>query len=144
MKIRTSLMTVAAAAVLVTTGALALPAVASAHDAAHTLKFTAVTVKTVMLSKTTLGVQQTDVNSAGKAIGFDVVYYKATGQATATENAALDTTGGLLYATFTTTNSGTTSSGKVTGGTGAFKDATGTITAKKISSTKTAVQIVYS
>ena len=36
------------------------------------------------------------------------------------------------------------SKGKVTGGTGAFKGATGTITAKNISSTKTAVTITYS
>jgi len=34
--------------------------------------------------------------------------------------------------------------GKVTGGTGAFAHATGTITAKPISSTKTAVTVTYS
>jgi hypothetical protein len=39
---------------------------------------------------------------------------------------------------------GAFSNGKVTGGTGAFKGATGTIKTKTISKTKTAVTIVYS
>jgi hypothetical protein len=57
---------------------------------------------------------------------------------------AFDTKGGFLYGTVTTTDKGMTFKGKVTGGTGPFKGATGTITAKAISSTKTAVTIVYS
>jgi len=59
-------------------------------------------------------------------------------------NAAFDLKGGLLYATAATTNGGKTFKGKVTGGTGAFKGATGTITAKTISSKKTAITIIYS
>ena len=42
------------------------------------------------------------------------------------------------------TNKGMTFSGTVTGGTGAFKGATGTITGKVISSNKASVTIVYS
>jgi hypothetical protein len=57
---------------------------------------------------------------------------------------ALDVKGGFLYGVVTTTDGGKTFSGKVTGGTGAFKGATGTITGKAISSTKTAITIIYS
>jgi hypothetical protein len=144
MKIRKPAMAVAAAAVLGTTGGLALPALASTHDTSHTLTFTSETVKSVGFTKTTDGSQDTDVNSTGKTIGFDVVYGAATGRTSYTVNATVTTTGGLIYGTLTSTNSGKTFSGKVTGGTGAFTGATGTITTKAISSTKTAVTIVYS
>jgi hypothetical protein len=144
MKIRKSIVAAAATAVLGMAGALALPAVASAHSGSHTLTFTAVDVKSAVFTKTTAGVQQTDVNSKGKTIGFDVAYETFSGKTTATVNAALDTTGGLLYATLTTTNAGKTFKGKVTGGTGAFKGATGTATAKAVTSKKTAVTITYS
>ena len=116
---------------------------ASVHSASHTLKFTAVTVNSAAFTKTSFGEQQNAVNSKGKLIGFSVVYITLTGKTSATLYAALDTTGGFLYATLTSTNLGKTSSGTVTGGTGAFKGATGTVTAKTISSTKTAVAIIY-
>ncbi len=120
-----------------------LPAVASAGSTSHTLKFTAVTNKSVTFTKTTFGVQETDV-SAGKTIGFDDGYITVTGKNTARVNVAIDTKGGFLYVRFATTNGGKTFSGKVTGGTEAFKGATGTITGKAITSTKTAVTIIYS
>ena len=144
MKIRPSVASVGAAVVLGTTAALVLPAVASAHDASTTLKFTAVAVKGVSFTKTTFGGQETDVNSTGNTIGFDDVYVTVTGPSSATVNVALDTKGGFLYAVATSTNMGKTLSGTVTGGTGAFNGATGTVTAKTISRTKTAVTIVYS
>jgi hypothetical protein len=143
MKVRKSIVAGAALVVLGTTGALALPAMASAHGSAHTLKFTSVTVKSVGFTKSSGGSQDTDLNSKGKTIGFDVVYYTATSKTKATVNAAVDVKGGLLYATLTTSNGGKAFKGKVTGGTGAFKGATGTISAKAISSTKTAVTIIY-
>jgi hypothetical protein len=144
MKVRTSLAAAGAAAVLGIAGALALPAMASAHDASTTLKFDAETVNTVGFTKTTAGFQATDVNHAGKTIGYDVVYLTATGSKSATLNVALDVKGGLLYGTLTTTNNGKTYSGTVTGGTGAFSGATGTIKGKAISSTETAITITYS
>ncbi len=49
-----------------------------------------------------------------------------------------------LHANLCASTNGTTFSGKVTGGTGAFKGATGTITAKSITGNKTAVTIIYS
>jgi hypothetical protein len=144
MKVRRSIVAAAAAVVLGTTGALVLPAVAGAHTASTTLKFVAVQKARVSFTSSTFGTQETDVNSTGKVIGFDDVYITATSPSTATANVALDIKGGFLYGLVTSTDGGKTFSGKVTGGTGAFKGATGTITGKAISSTKTAVTIIVS
>jgi hypothetical protein len=144
MKLRKSLAAAGAAVVLGTTGVLVLPAVASAHTSTHTLKFIAVQETMVIFTKATAGIQETDVNTAGKTAGFDMLYLTATSPASAAINAAVDTTGGFLYGTFTLNlNTGAITNGKVTGGTGAFTGATGTITAKTISSTKHAVTITY-
>ena len=52
--------------------------------------------------------------------------------------------GGFLYGTFTISlKTGAISNGKVTGGTGAFARATGTIKVKTISSTKHVITITY-
>jgi hypothetical protein len=144
MKIRRSIAAAGAAVVLSATGALALPAVASAHNASTTLKFTAVTNKSHSFARTIFINQETDVSSTGKTIGFDVVYVKVTGGTKATANAAFDFKGGLLYATAITTDGGKTFTGKVTGGTGAFKGATGTLTGKSVANNKTSITIVYS
>ena len=142
MRVRKSIVAAGAAVVLGTTGALALPAVASAHNASTTLKFTAVTKASVKFSSTNFGLQETDI-SAGKTIGFDDVNIKGT-MSSSTASVALDIKGGFLYGVVTSTNGGKTFTGKVTGGTGTYKGATGTITGKAITSNKTAVTIVYS
>ena len=146
MKIRMSI-AAASAAALLGTGALVLPAVASAQSATHTLKFISVTKKSVMFTKTTGAQQDTDVNAAGKTVGFDMLYYAATSATTAAVNITGDTTGGFLYGTGTVNmKTGAFSNGKVTGGTGIFKGATGTIKAKQLNKagTRTAVTITYS
>jgi hypothetical protein len=147
MKLRTSLALTGAGLALATTGALALPAVASAHSSTQTLKFISVTKQSVMLSKTSGGQQDTDVNAAGKTVGFDMLYFNLASTTTGNVNATIDTTGGFLYGTFTyNVKTGVTSDGKVTGGTGAFTGATGTITAKNLNKagTRTAVTVTYS
>jgi hypothetical protein len=145
MKVRMSIVAAGAAVVLGITGALVLPAVASAHSASTTLKFISVQKAQVTFSKTTFGQQDTDVNATGKTIGFDELYITATSATTGNVNITGDVNGGFLYGTGTINfKTGAFSNGKVTGGTGAFKGATGTITAKDISSTKTAVTITYS
>jgi hypothetical protein len=145
MKLRTSLAAAGAAIVLGTTGALVLPAVASAHSATTTLKFIAVQKATVSFTTTTQGNQETDVNTTGKTVGFDMLYFKVISSSSGAVNATIDTKGGFLYGTFNVNlKTGAVTNGKVTGGTGAFKGATGTITAKTISSTKHAVTITYS
>jgi hypothetical protein len=144
MKLRTSLAAAGVAAAL-GTGALVLPAVASASSATHTLKFTAVTNKSIMFDKTSGGSQETDVNAAGKTIGFDVLYFAAVSPTTANINVTFDTTGGFLYGTATVSiKTNKVTNGKVTGGTGAFAGATGTITAKSVSKNHEAITITYS
>jgi hypothetical protein len=145
MKIRTSL-TAAGAAALLGAGALVLPAVASANSATHTLKFIAVQKAAVAFTKTTGANQETDVNAAGKTVGFDMIYFSFTSAGTAAINITVDIKGGFLYGTATVTKSGKVTNGKVTGGTGAFAGATGTLkaTALNKAGTKHAVTITYS
>ena len=145
MKLRTSLAAAGAVVVLGTTGAFALPAVASAHSTTHTLKFTDVEKATVGFTRATGGIQGTDVNATGKAIGFDMLYFAAASPSSVAVNYTMDTKGGFLYCTFTFhPKTGTVTNGQVTGGTGAFAGATGTIKVKTISRTKHAITITYS
>ena len=145
MKLRTSLAAAGAAVVLATAGAVLLPAVASAHSATHTLKFTAVQKATVGFTRATGGIQDTDVNTTGKTVGFDMLYFAATSPSTVAVNLTVDTKGGFLYGTFTFhPRTGVVTNGKVTGGTGAFAKATGTIKVKTISPTKHVTTITYS
>jgi hypothetical protein len=146
MKIRGSIAAAGAAVVLGVTAAFLVPAAASAHDATHTLVFTATAVNLVMFTPTTRAVQDTDTNSAGQTIGFDNLYLTFTSAASASGNATLDISGGFLYATIAVTNGGQTLSGKVTGGTGAFSGATGTViaTATNAAGTAAAVTVTYS
>jgi hypothetical protein len=143
MKLRTFIAAVGAAAV-VGSGAFALPALASPHSTTHTLTFISETKTTVSLTKTSVAIQDTDVNKAGKIIGFDEVYGVATSATSSAANVTVDTSGGMLYGTFTINlKTGEISNGKVAGGTGAFKNAAGTFTAKDINSTDTAITITY-
>ena len=146
MTIRTSIAAAGAAVVLAGAGAVLLPAVASAHSTTHTLKFTAETLKGGNFSKTSGGGADQDVNSAGKVIGFDVTNYGFNPTTKAESlNVALSTNGGILYGALKPGN-GPTIKGTVTGGTGTFQGATGTIVAKQLNKagTKTAVTITYS
>jgi hypothetical protein len=145
MRIRATMAAASAAVVLSITGALVLPAAASAHGATHTMKFVSVLKKLVIYTKTTVAEQDTDVDSAGKAIGFDELYATQTGKTTGTAAVAYAEHGGLLYGTLTLTHNGAFAHGTVTGGTGMFKEATGTITAKpaNASGTHSAVTITY-
>ena len=144
-KIRKSFAAVGVA-VLVGAGALVIPAAASAHTTSHTLKFISVTKKSAMFTKTTGGQQDTDVNAKGKIVGFDMLYFKLTSPHGSAVNVTLDTKGGFLYGTFNVNfNTGKITNGKVTGGTGKFKGATGTIRAKNLNTagTRTAVTVTY-
>ena len=143
MKLRTSL-AAAGIATALGTGALVLPAVASASSATHTLKFTAVQKATVMFTNTTGATQETDLNAAGKTVGYDMIYFAATSPTSGAVNITVDTSGGFLYGTAKVSKSGAVTNGRVTGGTGSFAGATGTIKAKAISNTKHAVTITYS
>jgi hypothetical protein len=146
MTIRTSIAAAGAAVALAGAGAILLPAVASAHSTTHTLKFISVQGKSVGFGKAAGANQDTDVNAAGKTVGFDMIYFKATSRTAGAVNVTVDTNGGFLYGTGTITNNGVFSNGKVTGGTGSFAGATGTIQAKNLNKngTRTAITITYS
>jgi hypothetical protein len=149
MKIRTSITAACAAAALGCTGAFLAPVMASAQSSQQTLKFTSVTTKQVTLAATrsteTIGQTAKNLNSKGKTIGLDVLYFVLHFKShTAAGYVTVDTKGGFLYGTLTVGSTGK-ASGTVTGGTGAFSGATGTIKGKDLnkSGTRTAVTITY-
>ncbi len=144
MKIRTSV-AAAAAAAIVGTGAFVLPAAASASTTTHTLKFTAETENSVAFSNSAEAEQDTDVNGAGKVVGYDVLYVALVSSTTADINITVDVNGGMLYGTATLNGNGVVADGKVTGGTGKFKGATGTFTVKTLNKagTRHAVKFTY-
>jgi protein involved in ribonucleotide reduction len=109
-----------------------------------TLKFTSRTDNTANFTDTTSVNQDTDLDSTGKTIGYDNTYVTATDANTLSADAALAINGGFLYATFSTKDGGQTWNGEVTGGTGNFKGATGTVTASASSQTELAVTVHYS
>jgi hypothetical protein len=145
MKIRRSVIAAAAAVVLGGTGAVALPAMAGAHTATTTLKFTAVETKVISWdSINSFAYKETDRNSTGVIIGFDDVYFTDENCCIATADVAFALRGGLLYGEFVASG-GTISNGMVTGGTGDFTGVTGTITGTTNQNlTKMHFTIVYS
>jgi hypothetical protein len=144
MKIRTT-MAAAAAVAIAGTGALVLPAAASASTSTHTLKFTAETNSSATFSNSTEAEQDTDVNGAGKVVGYDVLYVKLVSPTSADLNITVDVNGGMLYGTARLTSKGMVVDGKVTGGTGAFAHAAGTLTVQTLNKagTRHAVKITY-
>jgi hypothetical protein len=144
MKIRTA-MAGAAAAAIVGTGAFVLPAAASASTTTHTLKFTAETKSSSAFSNSAEAEQDTDVNGAGKVVGYDMLYIKLVSSTSADLNITVDVNGGMLYGTAKLTSNGMVVDGKVTGGTGAFAHAAGTFTVQTVNKagTRHAVKINY-
>ena len=64
-----------------------------------------------------MGVQETDVNKAGKIVGFDEIYGVAVSTTTSAANVTIVTNDGLLYGTFNISPvAGEISDGRVTGG----------------------------
>jgi hypothetical protein len=144
MKLRISLAAIATAAAIGGTGAF-LSSAASAKTATHHLAFTSVQQAQISFSGTSGGQDDKDVNKAGKVIGYDMLRFTFNPKANATGGqVTVMLNGGFLYGTLQLLDNGVTH-GKVTGGTGNFKGATGTITGKNLdqAGTKTAVTIAY-
>jgi hypothetical protein len=143
MKARTSIAIVSSAG-LIGAGAFLLPAAASPSHPSHTVKFTAVSLHDVNFAKTSQGETDKEV-VAGKVIGFGLVDSNFDPK-TMTGKGGLTVMlkSGFIYGTLTFGASPVTN-GVVTGGTGKYKDATGTILAKNLnkSGTKTSVTITY-
>jgi hypothetical protein len=142
MRVRRSVTFAGAAAVLGAAGALLAPAAASAHSATHTLQFTSEVRTFARFTTITLAEQDTDLSTAGKIIGFDEVNV-TLGTTTSTADITFDLNGGLLDGTLTISRSTGTAAGPVTGGTGSFAGATGTITGTPITKRKEALTITY-
>ncbi len=116
-------------------------AVASTHSASTTtIKFIATTTAS---SSSKTGFQMTGTETqSGKLLGWYVLSCQFTSPKAANCGGAGLTAQGMIYFKFPTTMTAKTFSGKVTGGTGAFSGATGTIKGKAISSKKEAITVV--
>jgi hypothetical protein len=143
-KVRTTVAGAAAAAIA-GTGVFALSAAASASTPAHTLTFTAETKSSAAFSDSAEAEQDTDVNAAGKVVGYDLLYVTLVAPTRADINITVDVEGGMLYGTARLTSTGTVVDGKVTGGTGAFAHAAGTLTVHAVNKagTRHTVKITY-
>ncbi len=142
MQFRTKIAAIGAAAIA-SSGAFVLPAVAGTQTTSHTLKFTAVQIKSAGFSKTTAGTSEIDKNAKGRVIGFDVIHVSFNPKThQAAGNVALSTKGGILYGVLKLSQ-GPVTRGKVTGGTGAFKGATGTIYGRSVGKNRTKVTVTY-
>ena len=143
MKVRRSLLTgvVAAAMLGLVPAGLAL---ASAHSrSATTIKFVATQTAQHRSSKTTFEQVGTETKS-GKLIGYYTLSCRLTSATSGKCGGAGSLSRGMIYFRFPLSTTSKTFVGKVTGGTGAFSGATGTITGKSISKKKEAVTIVIS
>jgi hypothetical protein len=125
-----------AAAAGVAAVATAIPALASPAATRHTLHFTAVQIASHHFSKTTYAELNKDV-WAGKVIATDEIDWSGTAA-----TAVLALNHGLVYGQFAFISS-TAFAGKVTGGTGAYKNDTGVITGHVINATEAAVTLTY-
>jgi hypothetical protein len=146
MKTRTSIVGVATVGLL-GAGACFLPAGASPHSSTHTLKFTSLQQKSLGFSRTHFAQLDMDVNSAHNKVGFDTlqgVFNPKTGAVKI--DLAVNTKGGFMYFHLhSTTPNADSFAGRLTGGTGQFKHAHGSMEATNLnkSGSRTAVTITY-
>jgi hypothetical protein len=147
MKHRITIAALATTAALGGTCAFLVPAASASPSAAkaHTLTVTSVQVSAVNYSQTVINVEDKDLNKAGRVVGYDLLHVVINPKkGTAAVNVVFEASGGFVYGLVAGSNSGVMH-GTVTGGTGAFKGATGTILAKNLNraGTRTAVTITY-
>jgi hypothetical protein len=135
-RIRTSVAAVTVAMLATGGGLLAMPAFAS--SATHTLTFTAKARAENTFSGSHSGAQFEKDYTAGKLIGYDIVTF----QTQSSGFVALAVNGGFIYGHLHFSN-GPTTTGRVTGGAGAFKGVKGTIVGKSINNKTTNVTVTY-
>ena len=147
MKHRITIAAIATTAALGGTCAFLAPIASASPSAAktHTLTFIAVQESMLNYSQTVNIVQEKDVTKSGKVIGYDmlhVVFNPKTETAKLSVVFAAD--GGFLYGVAHASSSPVIH-GTVTGGTGIFTGAVGTILAKNLNNagTKTAITVKY-
>jgi hypothetical protein len=140
-----------AAGVMITTGALAAGgygvvgmASAAVASTAHTIRFVSHPIRDVHLGNT--DVQTSRETHAGKTVGYDIsdcVFDFSVGRAAC--HVAVGRRGGLLYGAFhfnANANNGPLH-GKITGGTGVYRGATGTFVGTQRSGS-TKIVVTYS
>ena len=147
MKHRNAIGAIAAATALAGTCAVVVPAASASTSApkTHTLTFISVQEAVHNYSQTISSQQDRDVTKAGKVVGYDLLYLVFNPKTeTAKLNFTAVTGGGVVYGV-ARASSNPVIHGTVTGGTGAFKGASGTIVARNLnpSGSKTAVTITY-
>jgi hypothetical protein len=121
MKVRTSLALAGSAAALATAGLLAGPALASNASPTHTLKFSTHSIAMHNFGKNG-GVALDKDTHAGKVVAYDMLDFVSANGA----DVSLGLPDGFLYARITFSKSGAIT-GKITGGTAAYKGDTGTV-----------------
>ena len=147
MNIRALIAGIGAVAVVGSGGLVLTGAVASAQSGPHppkpsTLRFVAVTTKTIGYTKAYMAQASSDYNTSGKLIGFDVLHFTENPSGRmVTVGGSFALEDGAIYTTFTTSTRSLKAAGEVIGGTGAYVHATGTIIVATQSSTKTTVTI---
>jgi hypothetical protein len=147
MKHRNAIAAIATATALGAGCAVVVPAASASTSApkTHSLSFTSVQEAVHNYSQTISSQQDRDVNKAGKVVGYDLLYLVFNPKTeTAKLNFTAVTSGGFVYGVASASSSPVIH-GTVTGGTGVFKGAAGTIVAKNLnpSGSKTAVTITY-
>ena len=147
MKHRNAIAAIATATALAGTCAVVVPAASASTSAPtmHTLTFISVQEAVHNYSQTISSQQDRDVTKAGKVVGYDLLYLVFNPKTeTAKLNFTAVTGGGVVYGV-ARASSNPVIHGTVTGGTGAFKGAAGTIVARNLnpSGSKTAVTITY-
>lgn len=141
MQVRRSVLIGAAAAATLGLAPAGL-ALASAHSpAATTIKFVATQTAQHHSSKTTFEEVGTDTKN-GKKIGYYTLSCQFTSATAAKCGGAASFSHGMIYFKFPLSTKSNTFSGTVTGGTGAYSGAKGTVTGKAITQKKEAVTII--
>ncbi|HXP57249.1 MAG TPA: hypothetical protein VN847_19940 [Streptosporangiaceae bacterium] len=118
------------AAAVVASGTLALTStVASAQSKPQTLTYYTATLKSVAYSSTRSAVTESVDNSSGKLVGFEVETVSRAINAPITTSAdVIYLESGVINATVNSSRVAGHGSGKVTGGTGSYSKAAGTVT----------------
>lgn len=122
MKVRTSLALAGSAAALATAGLVAGPALASSASATHTVKFTTHTITMHSLGKNG-GAELDRDTHGGKVVAYDMLDFVSSNGA----DVSLALPGGFLYGHLTFNTKTGVVTGKVTGGSGAYRGDKGTI-----------------
>jgi hypothetical protein len=139
---RAGIAVAAATLVAAGVGGASMAGTASAAPVVHTLKFASITTASHSVGKTTFVGSDVD-RRKGKVIGYDSLSGKFNVHThTATIDVAAAFKGGILYVSGVSTETGDFT-GKVTGGTGKYKGAKGTVTGVQVSNKKTNVVVKY-